>query len=184
MHAFRSDEAQKELRSTHLEEHETATETKFNEWTEYTMNQEMGESCASALRASGKVDWIPCPITDSKEQHMIRWLVPIKTKTETDRDRKGLEASANNDDATLEDLENLRGMSFHGTGATASASLTATAPAPPPPPTPMEVIAKRISDYRAGKEHVLMKFQGMEVYMKQVQSKAEGSQLKKKKRIH
>ena len=70
---------------------------------------------AAALRASGKIQWKPCPITNSEDDNLKIWLVPQSWSTAASSDVKAGEVK-NDSKGTLEDVRALNMMSHVNVG--------------------------------------------------------------------
>ena len=66
----RSKEATRKVENVRSLSKQTQRIVEMHEWGKETMDQELGRERAESLRASGRINFKPCPLTGSSEEHM------------------------------------------------------------------------------------------------------------------
>ena len=66
----RSKDATRKVENVRSLSKQTQRIVEMHEWGKETMDQELGRERAESLRASGRINFKPCPLTGSSEEHM------------------------------------------------------------------------------------------------------------------
>ena len=77
VHQMRSNNAKKTTVTSDKLENKQQDIKQFHMWSKETMDKELGPIKGAWLRASKKIKWYPCSITESEDEDHIEWKVPI-----------------------------------------------------------------------------------------------------------